>query len=151
MRWFDVGQEAEGVIAIGQQATGVIAIGQLALGVVAIGQLARGVIVIGQLGIGVVTVGQLPLGVVWSAGMVGVGGTSPGWLVLSLLPRRKAVADSPYAILAGGRARASTGRLLLGVAGVMVLALLWWISAGQDVLDALFGPGGVLNSERQLR
>lgn len=111
----------------------------------------RGVIVIGQLGIGVVTVGQLPLGVVWSAGMVGVGGTSPGWLVLSLLPRRKAVADSPYAILAGGHVRASTGRLLLGVAGVLVLALVWWLTAGQDVLDALFGPGGVLNSERQLR
>jgi hypothetical protein len=33
----------------------------------------------------------------------------------------------------------------------LVLALVWWLTAGQDVLDALFGPGGVLNSERQLR
>lgn len=151
MRWFDVGVEAEGVIAIGQRATGVIAIGQVALGVVAIGQLARGFLVVGQLGIGLVTLGQLSAGVVWSAGMVGVGGTSPGWLVLPLYPLPKAVRNSRYAILASGGVRPPPGRALLGVIGVAVLALVWWFVAGQAVFEALLGAGGVFNPERVLR
>lgn len=161
MRWFDVGVEAKGVIAIGQHATGVIAIGQVALGVVAVGQLARGVVVVGQLGAGLVTIGQLSLGVAWNAGMVGVGGTSPGWLVLRLLPRWRTVDDSPHVVLGDGtvlsgaghgrRRRLPPGRLLLGSIGVAVLALVWWLVAGQEIAEALLGPGGVLRPERQLR
>ena len=83
VRFFAVGQEAIGVIAIGQQATGIIAVGQLATGVIAIGQLARGVIVVGQMAVGLVALGQLAVGVAWAAGMVGVGGSSGGLLVLA--------------------------------------------------------------------
>ena len=83
MRFFAVGQEAIGVIAIGQQATGIVAVGQLATGVIAVGQLARGVIVVGQLAVGLVALGQLAVGVAWAAGMVGIGGSSGGLLVLA--------------------------------------------------------------------
>lgn len=85
MRFFDVGQRAEGVIAIGQEATGIFALGQIATGVIAIGQLARGVVAIGQLSIGMVSVGMLSFGLVHSSGL-GAGGRSGPGLVLPLVP-----------------------------------------------------------------
>ncbi|MEM9189386.1 MAG: hypothetical protein AAGF12_09430 [Myxococcota bacterium] len=88
MKLFDVGQEAEGFIAIGQEARGVIAIGQLALGVVAIGQLARGVFVVGQLAVGVFAVGQIAIGILGAAG-IGVGGRWTKGLVLPIFPKPK--------------------------------------------------------------
>lgn len=87
MRWFDVGQEATGVIAVGQLATGVIAIGQMATGVVAVGQLARGVFVVGQLSLGVAAVGQVGFGVGWVGGLVGIGGRAGFGFVLGLFGR----------------------------------------------------------------
>ncbi len=74
MKFFDVGVEAHGVIAIGQLATGVFAFGQMALGVVAIGQLSRGIIAVGQLSLGFGALGQLAVSPAFAAGMVGVGG-----------------------------------------------------------------------------
>ena len=71
------------MIAFGQKATGIVAVGQLATGVIAIGQLARGVIVVGQMAVGFVALGQLAVGVAWVAGMIGVGGTSGGILVVA--------------------------------------------------------------------
>lgn len=87
MKLLDVGQEAEGFIAIGQLATGVIAIGQAATGVIAIGQLARGVIVVGQLALGIVAFGQLVGSVTFGGGMLGLAGirTRPSLLVVGLL------------------------------------------------------------------
>ncbi len=88
MRIFDVGQVANGFIAIGQEATGVIAIGQLATGFIAIGQVARGVIAIGMLSYGVVSVGMLSCGLVFCSAMLGAGGRAgPSMLVLPLVPR----------------------------------------------------------------
>lgn len=87
MKFFDVGQEAEGFIAFGQQATGVIAVGQLATGVIAIGQLARGFVVIGQLAVGVLAFGQLAVSLLWGGGMVGLAGirARPSLLVWGVL------------------------------------------------------------------
>lgn len=85
-RWFDVGQEAEGFIAIGQMATGVIAIGQMAHGVIAIGQVARGVVAIGQVSLGIFTVGMASAGVVYTVALVGVAGVAGPGLVIPLVP-----------------------------------------------------------------
>lgn len=85
MRFFDMGQEANGFIAVGQIATGVFAFGQMATGVVAVGQVARGVFVVGQGAIGVVCLGMGSAGLAVSVGMVGVGGRGLG-LVLPLTP-----------------------------------------------------------------
>ena len=71
------------MIAFGQKATGIVAVGQLATGVIAIGRLARRVIVVGQMADGFVALGQLAVGVAWVAGMIGVGGTSGGILVVA--------------------------------------------------------------------
>lgn len=87
MKYFDVGVEAYGWIAIGQRATGFIAIGQLALGVVAIGQLARGLITFGQVCVGGVAIGQVGLGFAYGAGMIGIGGTAGGWIPLAAFGR----------------------------------------------------------------
>lgn len=87
MKFFDVGAEAYGWIAIGQQATGFIAIGQLALGVVAIGQLARGLVAIGQVCVGGVAIGQLGVGLAYGAGMLGLGGTAGGMVPLAAFGR----------------------------------------------------------------
>ena len=46
-------------------------------------QLARGIFAIGPLSLGVVALGHLATGVRWGAGMVDVGGTSGGLLVLA--------------------------------------------------------------------
>lgn len=86
IRWFDIGQEAQGVVAIGQVATGVIAIGQVATGVIAIGQVARGGIAIGMGAIGLVTVGMGAVGVFHCTAMMGLGGSGLG-LVIPLVPR----------------------------------------------------------------
>jgi hypothetical protein len=66
--FFDVGEDARGVIAIGQMATGVVAIGQVATGVIAIGQFSRGVIAIGQFSIGVFAVGMFAGGLFMGVG-----------------------------------------------------------------------------------
>jgi hypothetical protein len=87
MRLLAVGVQPVGVIAIGADATGILAIGQLATGVVAVGQLARGVVVVGQLALGLIAFGQLSVGVCWSAGQIGIGGTSGPGLILGLLGR----------------------------------------------------------------
>jgi hypothetical protein len=144
MKLFAVGQEAVGVIAIGQAATGVLAIGQLATGVVAVGQLARGVIVVGQLGLGIVAVGQLAVGVLWAGGMVGVAATSGpgvvgglfGRLYLRRLLRRE---DGP----AFPHDRFSRRRLLVGAVATAGLAALWWVAAGQWLVDDLTRPDPV--------
>ncbi len=78
MKWFDVGEEAHGVIAIGQVATGVIAVGQMATGVIAIGQVARGLVAVGQGAVGLVALGQGSIGLFWAAGMLGIGGRGFG-------------------------------------------------------------------------
>ncbi len=86
-RWFDVGQEAEGFIAIGQMATGVIAIGQVAFGVIAIGQVSRGVIAVGQAALGIVSVGMAAAGVGYTVAIIGVGGVAGPGFVVPLVPR----------------------------------------------------------------
>lgn len=107
-RWFDVGQEAEGFIAIGQMATGVIAIGQVAFGVIAIGQVSRGVIAIGQASIGIVSVGMVAAGVGYTVALMGVGGVAGPGFVLPLVPRLPRRPRFPRTIsaaaLAAGRA-----------------------------------------------
>ena len=140
VKWFSVGVEAEGVIAIGQVATGVIAIGQIATGVVAVGQLARGGLVVGQLAIGVVTLGQLSLGVAKAAGMVGIGGRASFGLILPLLPGRAAPFPSPQPPI-------SVWRLAVFVA----LFVLWFLAAGVPVWQEVFAPGGVFDRPRVLR
>lgn len=95
MRFFAIGQEAEGFIAIGQVATGVIAIGQMATGVIAIGQVARGVVAVGMLAFGCVTLGMLSVGLVYSVGMVGAGGRAGPGLILPLVPVPKQKAKVP--------------------------------------------------------
>jgi hypothetical protein len=144
MKLFAAGSDAVGVIAVGQSATGIIAIGQLATGVVAIGQLARGVIVVGQLGLGLVAVGQLAVGVLWAGGMVGVAATSGpgltvglfGRLYLRRLFRRESGPAFPHD-------RPSRKRIV--VAGVLTAALagLWWVAAGQWIVDDLTRPAEV--------
>lgn len=133
LRWFDVGEEAQGVIAIGARATGVIAIGQLATGVIAIGQVARGVFCVGQLAAGMVVLGQLSFGVTFNAAMLGVGGTSPGWFVLPLFDRRR----GPLAQLGE-----PVGALRL--LGVAVLMVAWYALVATDLVPALLGTGGIL-------
>ena len=54
-----------------------------ATGIIAVEQLARGIFAIGPLSLGVVALGHLATGVRWGAGMVDVGGTSGGLLVLA--------------------------------------------------------------------
>lgn len=85
MRFFAVGQHAEGFIAIGQEATGVFALGQFATGFIAVGQVARGVIAIGQLSMGIFAVGQLALGLTFCVAMLGAGGRTLG-IVLPIVP-----------------------------------------------------------------
>jgi hypothetical protein len=87
VKFFDVGVEAYGWIAIGQHATGFIAIGQLALGVVAIGQLARGLVAFGQVCVGGVAIGQVGVGLAYGAGMIGLGGTAGGMVPLAAFGR----------------------------------------------------------------
>jgi hypothetical protein len=90
MKFFDIGGEAHGVIAIGQEATGVIAIGQSATGIVAVGQMARGVVVVGQLAIGFFSVGQLAIGLHTAVGMVGVAGRRGVGAVWKIFPKKEA-------------------------------------------------------------
>lgn len=94
VRFFDVGDQAEGVIALGQFATGVIAIGQVATGVIAIGQVARGVLAVGQGAVGIFAFGQGSLGAYYAVGMIGLGGRGFG-IVLPLIPSLGARFDEP--------------------------------------------------------
>ena len=132
IKWFDVGQEAVGFVAIGQIATGVIAVGQGATGFIAIGQLARGVFVVGQLAYGVVAIGQLAVGVALTGGMVGVGARKWfGW-ILALLPRRSRPQPQPSV---------SWWRRLVLAA---VCAGFWFVVA-LPLWNGWFGPGGVFS------
>lgn len=108
MRFFDVGPEAHGFIAIGQFATGVFAFGQLATGVVAVGQLARGVFVIGQLAVGVFVVGQLGIGLLGSVAMVGIAGRWAKGLVFPVWPPSKGAKPELPPLTSLGRIRAGT-------------------------------------------
>jgi hypothetical protein len=95
VKFFDVGVEAYGWIAVGQHATGFIAIGQLALGVVAVGQVARGLFAFGQVCVGGIAIGQLGVGLAYGAGMLGLGGTAGGMVPLAAfgrIPLRQVVA-----------------------------------------------------------
>ena len=145
MKLLAFGAEPVGVVAIGQAATGIVAIGQLATGVIAIGQLARGGVVIGQLGIGLVSVGQLSVGVIWSAGMLGAGGTSGPGVIAGLFGRLHLLRLFRRQ---EGPALATQGlsRRRVAVAAVLVVALaaLWWLAAGQWLVDALTRTGGIL-------
>ncbi len=150
MKLLAFGTEPVGVVAIGANASGIVAIGQLATGVVAVGQLARGGVVIGQLGVGLVCAGQLGLGVIWSAGMLGVGGTSgPGFIaglfgrlyLLRLFGRQEGPA-LPWREL--GRRRVAVAAVLL-----VALAALWWLAAGQWLVDALTRTGGISSTRRR--
>lgn len=121
MRFFAVGQEAEGFIALGQVATGVIAIGQLATGVIAIGQVARGVVAVGMVAFGLVSVGMLSGGLVFAAGMLGAGGRGVG-LVLPVVPVPKRRPKLPElvpleVIRASGREGWIAAKLRLGGGG----------------------------------
>ncbi len=151
-----VGQEATGIIAIGQLANGVIAIGQLATGVIAIGQLARGFLAIGMLAGGVFSVGMLSVGAVWATGMIGLAPLAGPGLVLGLfgrllpmkafdprtswLPRRRAVEFDPATSWMPPWWILPSWRVFVGVAGTLLLAVLWWYAAGTDlILPRLFG------------
>jgi hypothetical protein len=146
VRVVDVGVQPVGLIAVGANATGFIAVGQLATGVIAIGQLARGGIVIGQLSLGIITIGQLSLGVGWSAGMVGIGGTSGPGLIFGALGRL-------YLTRLGGRhehrldnAPASAFGIVVALITLALLAALWWITAGNSLMHELTRQGGILRS-----
>jgi len=104
MRFFDVGAQAYGVIAIGGEATGFIAVGQIAngyilaigqsaFGFIAIGQIARGVFVVGQLAIGVFTLGQLAIGLHTCCAQLGLAGRRGIGLVLPIWPKSKSQED----------------------------------------------------------
>jgi hypothetical protein len=132
-----VGSELPGVLAVGQRATGIFAVGQEASGFIAIGQLATGVIAIGQLSLGLVAGGMVSAGVLWCPGF-GVGGLSGSPAAYGLfgrLRRQRLIAwlrrepwDRPP--------RWPTWRRAVGVAGLVVLTVLWWFLAGQPLVDA---------------
>ena len=150
VRWFAVGQEANGVIALGQFATGVIAIGQIATGVIAIGQVARGVVAVGQLALGVVTFAMVSAAVLWAGGMVGIAARAGLGFVLGLLPQANAqVEDGPSEFDPHAAPQASLS--LWKVALLAALAVGWWFAAAMPLYDALTAPGGALNYERPLR
>lgn len=122
MRFFAIGQEAEGFIAIGQIATGVIAIGQVATGVIAIGQAARGVVAVGMVAFGIVSLGMLSGGLVYAVGMVGAGGRGLG-MIIPLVPVPRATPKLPeIASLEAIRASAREGwiraKLRVGASGL---------------------------------
>ena len=160
------GQNARGVFAFGQLATGVFAFGQVATGVVAVGQLARGGIAIGQGALGLVAVGQIAVGLLWAVGL-GIGGTAGPGLVYGLFGRFRfrQIGDRLYELRAGirrtrGRMRGIpqdavpsfvsaadrrpftvpliVGRVLKSV-GLVAIAVLWWVVAGQALATEVFG------------
>lgn len=131
MKFFDVGVEAYGWIAVGQQATGFIAIGQLALGVVAIGQLARGLVTIGQVSVGGVAIGQLGIGLAYGAGMLGLGGTAGGLFPLAAfgrIPLRQVLTGSLFDVDITWTVRPWKVAVMVVVAAIVVpvaLVPLW--------------------------
>jgi hypothetical protein len=154
MKLIAFGTEPVGVIAIGASATGVIAIGALATGVVAIGQLARGGIVAGQLALGLVSIGQLSIGAGWSSGQLGIAATSGPGIVLGLFGRlylwrlldRKAEVrwERPH--------RRTRKSLAIRATLLVALIVLWWLAAGQPLMDAFTRVGGVfVDAPRPLR
>ena len=98
-------------------------------------------IVVGQLGLGIVAVGQLAVGVLWAGGMLGMAATSGPGLIGGLFGRlylRRLF--RPGSGPAFAHDRPSPHRIL--VAGVLTAALagLWWVAAGQWLLDDLTRP-----------
>lgn len=87
MKFFAVGLEPVGVIAIGGFARGGIAIGQGAVGIVAVGQLSTGMFTVGQLTVGLAVFGQLAISPFYAIGQLALGGIKGGGLVgISLKP-----------------------------------------------------------------
>lgn len=127
-----VGQFASGLVAVGQFATGAIAIGQLATGVIAVGQLARGVIAVGQLALGVVAGGMIAAGVLWCPGL-GVGGFSGSRLAFGCFGRLRRQRLITW--LHWGSWDRPPWRRAVGVAGFVILTVLWWFEAGQPLFD----------------
>lgn len=131
MKFFDVGVEAFGWIAIGQHATGSIAIGQLALGVVAIGQLARGLVAFGQVCVGGVAIGQVGVGLAYGAGMIGLGGTAGGMVPLAAfgrIPLRQVLTGRPFDIEIAWGVRRWKVLVMIAVAAIVIpvtLLPLW--------------------------
>lgn len=133
IKWFDVGEQAVGVIALGQFATGVLAIGQVATGVVAVGQLARGVFVLGQLGYGAAVVAQLGASVGIVGGMLGVGARRWfGWTV-GLIPSSRPHPEP------------SQHWSVWRAAGLVALAVGFYVVVALPVYQGLLGEGGALN------
>jgi hypothetical protein len=153
VRFFEAGAEPVAVIAIGANATGIVAVGQLATGVIAIGQLARGVVVVGQLGLGFVTFGQLVFGVVWAGGQLGIGGTAGPGLVYGPFGHVNALALlGKWSGPAWQHEPLSQARFGFGLLLVFVILALWWLGAGQWLLDAITRTGGIFNDPpRKLR
>ncbi|MFH1330213.1 MAG: hypothetical protein ABIJ48_06155 [Actinomycetota bacterium] len=148
MRWFSVGLQPVGVIAIGAAPTGIIAIGQVATGVVAVGQGARGVVAVGQASLGVFAFGQLAAGVAWAGGQLALGGTQ-GFAMLGFgllgdwLPWRRGLPEI--------RAPRSTWTLALRAVLLTALAaaVAWFALA--PIVDACLRPGGIFVPVSPLR
>jgi hypothetical protein len=139
MRLFAAGTQPVAVIAIGVNANGVIAIGPLACGVIAIGQLARGVLAIGQLSVGLLSVGQLAVSPLWVVGMLGVGATSGGGMLVAA-----PFGDVPVTgILRGHPRYRPSGPRWWAVPLVLLAAVLWWFAAGAPLLHHLTRVGGI--------
>jgi hypothetical protein len=143
MRWFSVGTEPVGVIAVGAFPTGVIALGPFATGFIAVGQLARGVITIGQLSLGLLSLGQLSAGPVWAGGQLALGGFSgfaqvPIGLLGRWVPWRAA----------GPVIRPPRSIWTLTLRAVMlagVTALVGWLAIW-PVVDACLRPEGIFST-----
>lgn len=133
IKWFDVGEQAVGVIAIGQFATGFLAFGQVATGVVAVGQLARGVVVVGQLAYGAAVVAQLGVSLGIVGGMIGLGARRWfGWTV-GLIP------------ISRPHPEPSEHWSIWRVAALIAIAVGFFYVVAQPVYEGLVGAGGALN------
>lgn len=137
MRFFAIGQQAEGFIAIGQEATGVIAIGQLATGVIAIGQVARGVIAVGMASFGLFSLGMLSVGLVYAVGMLGAGGRAGPGAILPLVPVPRPRATPRGAVPARGAARPIVAVIQLAI--LCGVAYAYWALVLVEVGDLTLG------------
>lgn len=148
MRFFSVGVEPVGVIAIGALPTGVIAIGQAATGVVAVGQLSRGVIAIGQLSLGVFALGQLSAGAVWAGGQLALGGTQ-GFAMLGVgllgdwVPWRRRLPEIKPP-------RSAWTLVLRGALLAGLVVLVGWLVV-TPIVDACLRQGGIFVPARGMR
>ena len=143
MRWFSVGVQPVGVVAIGVLPTGVIAVGQGATGVLAIGQLARGVMVVGQLSLGVLSLGQLSAGLFWAGGQLALGGFAGfAQIPVGLLGKWVPWRSQPPAVRPPHSLWTLTARAVL-MAGLA--ALVGWLAVW-PVVDACLRTGGIFSA-----